>query len=175
SVRAARAAQADYAGARRATRRRYKARSSPSSGQAWAAARRRAAGRASRPQVTSCGSLVKVLLQYELSGDRVHCLVFYSAQPALGLDRAEALVDARNRQPEAAFELAREALDALRQRMLAIRGDRQADDQLSRLPFLHQAADGLESRRRDRRQRMRGAQLGLPDCYSNALETKIEG
>src|ERR1041385_2248514 len=133
-----------------------------------------------RSAFTSCsqsfsasGSLVKVLLQDQLSGHGIDCLVLHAAQPAFGLDRGEALVASRDRQAEAALELAREALDAARERMLARLAHRQADDQPDGLPLRHQAFDLIDFR--DRRQGMRGAQLGFTDCNSNTLEAEIEG
>src|SRR6266850_6094029 len=112
---------------------------------------------------SASGSLAKVLLQDQLGGDRIDRLLLYAAQPALGLDRAEALVDPCHRETKAPFELPREALDAPRERMLAVRRDRQADHQLPGLPLLHQPPDGIESGRGDRRQRVGGAELRLPD------------
>src|SRR6478609_4957659 len=131
--------------------------------------------------VTSCaqsssasGSLIKVLLQNQLRGDGVYRLVLHAAQAALGFDRAVTLVDPSHRQAEAPLELAREALDASREGMLAVGGDRQPHNQLSGLPLGHQLADAVETGRRNRRQRMRGAELRLPHCYSNTLKTEIE-
>src|SRR3954465_5853329 len=124
---------------------------------------------------SASGSLVKVLLQDELRGDRIDALSLRAAQPALRLDRRKALVYAGHRKPEAPFELAREALDFLRQRMLAELRHRQADHDLRRAPFGEQFSDAVETRRRYGRQRMRGAQFRLADCHSNALETEIEG
>src|SRR5512138_1228590 len=84
---------------------------------------------------SASGSFVKVLLQDELRGDRVDAGLLYAAHAPFRFDRAEALVDASDGEAEAAFQLAREALDAPGERMLAVRGDRQADHQLRRLPF----------------------------------------
>src|SRR5258708_12876457 len=83
---------------------------------------------------SASGSLTKVLLQYELRGHRVHRALLHAAQPALRLDGAETLIDARDRKTEATFELAREAFHPLRQRMFAIRCHRQTDAHLPSLP-----------------------------------------
>src|ERR671936_1021812 len=138
--------------------------------------------RCGRSSAASCsqsfsasGSFIEVLLEQELRGDRVNTLALEAAQTALRFHRAEALVDASHREVKTAFELAREALDALRQRMLAIGGDRQADDELRRPPFGDQPGNGLEAGSGDRGERMRGAELGLAHPYSNTLETEIEG
>src|SRR5258708_22021581 len=118
---------------------------------------------------SASGSLTKVLLQYELGSDRVHRALLHAAQPALRLDGAETLIDARDRKTEPTFELAREAFHPLRQRMFAIRCHGQTDDELRGPPLFDQAADGAAARRRHRRQRMRRPALALPHCYSNAL------
>src|SRR5258706_756509 len=122
---------------------------------------------------SASGSLVKVLLQDQLRRDGIDRFPLHAAQPPLRLDRGEALVDARHRQVEAPFELAREALDALRQRMSALVGDRQADHEMRRAPLRNQGLDLLEAR--DRRKRMSRSQFRLPDCNSDTLETEVEG
>src|SRR5947199_4800782 len=101
---------------------------------------------------SASGSLVKVLLQYQLRGDRIDRFLFHAAQPAFRLDRGEALVDARDRKMETTFELPSEFFHSLRQRMLARLADRQADDQSCRTPFLHQGMNLFDAR--DRFQRM---------------------
>src|SRR5439155_20460371 len=111
----------------------------------------------------------KVLLQDELCRHRIDALALRSAQTALRLYRTETLIDALHGEMKPALELPREALDPFGERVFALLGDRQADHELRGLPFLHQASDGLEARRGDRRQRMRRAELGLADRYSNAL------
>src|SRR6267143_228851 len=118
---------------------------------------------------------MEVLLEQELGGDRVDALALHAAQAALRCHRAEALVDASHGEVEATFELAREPFDALRQRMLAIGRDRQADHELRGTPLADQPGNRVEPRRGDRRQRVGGAELGLADRYSNTLETEIEG
>src|SRR6185312_7683344 len=101
--------------------------------------RRGRSSRASSSQSFSAsGSFMEVLFQQELRSDGVDALALHAAQAALGLDRAEALVDASHRKAIAAFELAREALDALRQRMNAVRCHRQADHQPRRPPLANQ-------------------------------------
>src|SRR6267378_4370975 len=136
-------------------------------------------GSASRPcssSATSCwqrfsasGSFMEILLQQQLGGDRIDRLLLHAAQQALGLDRAEALIDARHGQVKPALELPREPLDPLGERVFALLCHRQADDQLGRAPFGDQLSNMVESRGGDRRQRMRGAELRLADCYSNTL------
>src|SRR5687768_15938079 len=69
---------------------------------------------------------IEILLEDQLRRDGVYGLFLRPAQRALRLDRGEALFDARHRQAEAALELARETLDALRERMHAALRDRQA-------------------------------------------------
>src|SRR6267378_7331842 len=118
---------------------------------------------------SASGSFMEILLEQELRGDRVHALALHAAQPALGLYRREALVHARHRDTEAAFERARKALDALHERMLAVGGDRQADHELRRTPLTDQFGNRVESRSSDRRQRMRRAELGFSYCHPNAL------
>src|SRR5438067_7968830 len=113
--------------------------------------------------------LSKILLQDELCGHRIDALALRAAQTTLRFHRTEALIDALYREMKSALELPREALDPLGERVFALLGDRQADHELRGLPFLYQASDGLEARRGDRCQRMRRAELGLPDCYSNTL------
>src|SRR2546426_5897401 len=129
-----------------------------------------------RSSATSCshnfsasGSFAKVLLQDELCRHRIDALALHSAQTALRLYRTETLIDALHGKLKPALELPREALDPFGERVFALLGDRQADHELRGLPFLHQASDGLEARRGDRRQRMRRAELGAADCYSNTL------
>src|SRR3954469_19545593 len=78
---------------------------------------------------------VKVLLQDQLGGDRIYRLLLDAAQPTLRFDGRETLVDARDRQVIAAFQLAGEALYAPRERMFAVRCHRQPDHQLRRAPF----------------------------------------
>src|SRR6185436_12885674 len=90
------------------------------------------------------GGLVKVMLQDELRRYRIDGFVFHAAQAALRFHRGKALVDARHRQAEAAFQPPREFLDALRQRVLAALAHRQADDELRGTPFLHQGMNLLE-------------------------------
>src|SRR4051812_15809034 len=100
---------------------------------------------------SASGSLVKVLLQDQLRGDGVYRFVLHAAQAALRFNRGVTLVDPSNRQAEAPLELAREALDASRERMLAVGGDRQPHNQLSGVPLGHQLADTVETGRRNRR------------------------
>src|SRR5438105_4941895 len=92
-------------------------------------------------------------------------LVHRRAHRAAGIE----LVDSRYRQMKAAFELAREPLDTLGERVLAVGADRQTDHQLGRPPFADQLGNRIEAGRGDRRQRMRGAKLRLADGHSNAL------
>src|SRR5258708_39521975 len=111
----------------------------------------------------------KVLLQDQLRSDGVDRLVFYAAQAAFRFDRVEALIDARHRQSKASLELAREALHAPCQRMLAVRGDGQPDDDLCWPPFANQFRNGLKPRGGNRGQRVRRAELRLADCYPDTL------
>src|SRR5262252_4812259 len=122
---------------------------------------------------SASGSFVKVLLQNKLSSDRVDRLLFHAAQPALRFHRREALVDSRDWQTKTSFEAPREFFHLFRERMLARFADRQSDDQLLRVPLLHQGMNLVEAG--DRVERMRRLQLGLPDCNSNTLETEVEG
>jgi hypothetical protein len=59
--------------------------------------------------------------------------------------------------------------------MLALLRYGQADHHLRRPPFGHKLLDRSKPGRRNCRQGMRRAQLGLADGDSNALETEIEG
>src|SRR6266581_2498990 len=107
---------------------------------------------------SASGSLViEKLLEYQLRRDRVDGFSPDSAQPALGLDRAEALVNALDRNAEPAVELPRETLDAPRERVLARLAHRQSDDEARRLPLRHQLLDLREAC--NGRQGMRRAQL----------------
>src|SRR3954465_4565191 len=123
---------------------------------------------------SASGKLIEILLEHELRGDRVHRqLVPAPAQAAFSLHGRIALIDLCDRQPEAALKAARKALGLPSDEMrFALRGERPPDDEARRLPFLHQ----LFYRRKARiarssycRQRMRGAQLGFPDCHADAL------
>src|SRR6266849_5449394 len=111
--------------------------------------------------------VIEKLLEYQLRRDRVDGFSLDSAQPALGLDRAEALVDTLDRNAESAVELPREALDAPRERVLARLAHRQPDNEARRLPLRDQLFDLREAR--NGRQGMRRAQLGLADRDTNAL------
>src|SRR5690349_20633453 len=123
---------------------------------------------------SASGSLVKVLLQNQLGGHRIHFLVLDSLQAAFRLHRRVALVDPRHRLLELSFQPAREIFRLPRHRMrLALRGSGKTHDQGPGLPLRDQRLDLLETR--DGRQRVRGAQFWLADCYTNTLETKIEG
>src|SRR5262245_50994683 len=122
---------------------------------------------------SASGSLVKVLLQDELSGDRIDSLLLDAAQAALRFDRGEALVDARHRQAEGAFQPPCEFLDLLGERVLALLANRQTDDQTCRMPLFHQRIDFFELR--NRLKRMNRFQFRLSDCNSNTLETEVEG
>src|ERR671931_4548 len=95
---------------------------------------------------SASGSFMEILFEQDLGGERVDALALHAAQAALGLQRTEAFIDARHRDVEAAFELAREALDALGKRMLAIGGDRPPDDEPRRPPLADQPGNGVEAR-----------------------------
>src|SRR6476659_4127744 len=90
---------------------------------------------------SASGSFIEVLLQDELRRDRVDRFFLHALQFGFGLHRSKALVDARHRQAKAPLELAREALHAPRERMLAGLPHRQPDDQASRFPLLHEFLD----------------------------------
>ena len=125
--------------------------------------------RASSSQSFSAsGSFMEVLLQEKLRGDRVHRLALRAAQPAFRLHRAVALVDARHRQLELALQAPREILGAPRHVVrAAVDAGRPPDDQLCGLPFFYQRRN--LGKTLNASQRMRRAELGLPDCDADAL------
>src|SRR5918999_724549 len=123
---------------------------------------------------SASGSLIKILLQDQLRGDRIDRLLLQSAQPVLGFNRCKALVDARDRQLETPLEPPREVLGLARHPVrLALGGREQPHDQTGGFPLLDQLLN-LE-KIRNCRQRVRGAKLRLPDCNADTLETEVEG
>src|SRR5258706_156304 len=75
--------------------------------------RRRSSAASCSQSFSASGSFMEVLFEQELGGDRVDPLALHSSQSVLGFHRGIALVDTSHRQMKAAFELAREAFDAL--------------------------------------------------------------
>src|SRR3954452_19558002 len=124
---------------------------------------------------SASGSFIEVLLQEKLRRHRVDlafpCPAFAyrgASQPGLRLGGGIALVYARHGQLEAPLQPARKVLRLPRHRMrLSLRRRGQAHDQRSGLPLPDERLDLVEAR--NCRQRMRRAQLGLPNSDADAL------
>src|SRR2546430_15322707 len=116
---------------------------------------------------SASGSYMKVVLDDELRGPRINLFVHDAAKTTFRLHRGDPLVASRNGQLDPPLQPPRESFNAPGKRMRAVLAHRKADDQPRRAPFgyelfyLGKTCDG--------RQRMRGGELGLPDCDANAL------
>src|SRR5690606_24459791 len=96
---------------------------------------------------------IEVVLQNDLRRQRMRQRLVrapaarHVAQPPLGFQRSQTLVDEIHRQVVAAFQLARETTHAQRQLMLAaVHVARQAEHQPGGLPLVDVAADGGKAR-----------------------------